>query len=149
MNKKKEEREKKTKYDTFVKPKFKYIEKSLKAGATEEDTAKAIGISYASWKLYKKAYPEFSGLIVSSKQEADLPVISALYESATGTKKVIERKIVTKDGVTEEIIIEKEIPANVDAMKFWLTNRRPEEFKNKQDVKAEAEIFEKLEDFEQ
>lgn len=135
------------KYETHVRPKFKYIEEALKGGSTEEETAKAIGISYASWKNYKKAHKEFSGLIVSAKQESDLPVISALYQAAVGGQIVKEHKVVTKNGETEEYTIEKEMAPNIDAAKFWLTNRRPKDFKNKQAAIVEAEIVDKLEEF--
>ena len=142
----KEKKERTSKYETYIRPKFSYIEEALRQGSTEQETAKALGISYASWKNYKNEHEEFNGLIVNAKQEADLPVISALYKAATGYE-VVETKTVLKDGEEQVITIRKFLFGNVEAQKFWLINRRPNEFKNKQDVIATAEIG-KLEDMD-
>ena len=139
-------KERKSKYVTCIRPKFSYIEEALRQGSTEEETAKALGVSYASWKNYKNDHEEFNGLIINAKQEADLPVISALYKAATGYE-VVETKTVSKNGERQVITIKKFLSGNVEAQKFWLTNRRPQEFKNKQDIIATAEIG-KLEDMD-
>ena len=75
--------------------------------------------------LANKKYPEIDQVLSSSKKIADELVEQSLYESCFGRT---EREItLEKDGegnITKQVVKTKYIPPNVQAIQFWLSNRR-------------------------
>lgn len=135
-----------SKLETIVEPRFDDIRKWVKNGATESEIAKALGIGYATLRRYKKQSDQLNGILSENKLQADESALGAFYSRVTGTTVIeevqerIDGKLVTVKRTT------KQIPPDVQAGQFWLINRRPEEWKNKQEIKAEV-TAKKLEDF--
>jgi len=82
-------------------------------GGTDEQIAQALGISRSTLSKYKD-HPEFQDALKKGKDDADLLVVSALYNKA-------------KSGDTV-------------AMIFWLKNRRPREWRDKHDIEHGGEV---------
>lgn len=115
-------------------------------GLTEEQIAKNVGISRSTLNEWKKKYPDISDTLKKGKDISDRMVENALFKSAIGErltlKKPIKVKEVTyKDGkrvkeiehieyADEEVIIQPNTAAQI----FWLKNRKPEMWKDKQDI---------------
>lgn len=74
----------KSKYETHVKPYFEQIDKWLNGGASEEQCAVNLGISYASWNNYKNRYDEFKALCEKPRQTLVDDLRSALVKKALG-----------------------------------------------------------------
>lgn len=74
----------KEKYDTHIQPHFEKIRKWLDGGASEEQVALALGISYASWNNYKKRYQEFDDLCRAPRTPVVLDLRSTLVRKALG-----------------------------------------------------------------
>lgn len=135
-----------SKYDTHVVPNLDKIRNWVKEGATEREIAQALGISYSGFRKYKNEYDQLNGIMAENKIVADESAVGAFYKRVTGTAVIeevqerIDGKLVTVKRTT------KQIPPDVQAGQFWLTNRMPDTWRNKQEIKAEV-TARKLEDF--
>lgn len=80
----------KSKYETHVKPYFDKITEMLNGGASEEQVAVSLGISYSSFNNYKSQYEELAELCKQPRVKLVDDLRSALIKKALGMK--IERK---------------------------------------------------------
>lgn len=74
----------KGKYETHIKPYFPKIREWLDGGASEEQVAVALGISYASWNNYKRDYPELDEICRAPRVPVVLDLRSTLVKKAIG-----------------------------------------------------------------
>lgn len=74
----------KSKYESHVKPYFEQIDKWLNNGASEEQCADNLGISYASWNNYKRRYGDFKELCEKPRASLVDDLRSALVKKALG-----------------------------------------------------------------
>lgn len=121
-----------------------------RAGLSDQQIAKNMGISRSTLNEWKKKYPDIAYALKKGKEVSDYEVENALYKRATGytekVKKVFKCKVVEYDEcgkkkkeeeVLKEGIEEVHFPPDTGAAIFWLTNRKPEEWKNRRDGKEE------------
>jgi len=109
------------------------------AGFTDEETATRLGIVRSTLSEWKKKYPKFKKALASGKKYSDEKVVKSLYERALGyeyQEKYIEDG---PKGRTEKIHI-KHLAPEVVAQIFWLKNRRPEEWRDRHDIKITENI---------
>ena len=69
-------------------------------------------------------------------------VESALYNMAVGYTEQEKKEIIKGDKIVETVIITKEIAPDLNAIKLWLYNRKPEKWKEK--VVSNEEALKKL-----
>ena len=122
------------KYELQVEPHLEAIKEWAKT-STDKEIAEALNISYASFKNYKKKHKALRGALIAGRtMEPNMDVLGAFHKRATGceVKETIKERVDGKMVVIKEII--KEIPPDVEAGKFWLKNRMPEDFKDKHDL---------------
>lgn len=74
----------KSKYETHVKPFFSKISVMLDNGASEEQVAGALGISYAAFNNYKVKYPELDELCHQPRVTVVRDARSSLVRRANG-----------------------------------------------------------------
>lgn len=86
-----------SKYNEYVKPHLKQIEKWARAGATEEEICRALGIAQSTFYEYKKKYSELSNALRAGRQCVVLDVKAALLKKALGFE-YEEKRGVKKDG---------------------------------------------------
>lgn len=135
-------------YEEKVLARLEEIGAWAREGYTEEDIAKELGISYSGFRNYKKQHMELVGVLTENKKIADNAVRAALFKRATGYTYTKERKERGEDG--KLIVVEKatvEVAADVSAAKFWLTNRDPENWKDRQSKDIHAHVDANIEDF--
>lgn len=117
-------------------------------GLTEENIAKNIGISRSTLNDWKKKFSDISDTLKKGKDVSDRMVENALFQSAIGkiykVQKPIKVKEVTYDNgkrikevehveyAEEEIVI----PPQTAAQIFWLKNRKPDYWREKQDIQV-------------
>jgi hypothetical protein len=102
-------------------------------GKTNEQIADALNINVDTLKEWMKKYPEFSTTIKEGKAYADGEVIDSLFARAKGGIKIKEITVIQNpDGTTRKEIKEKEMPPDVTAQKFWLMNRDPKTWRERQ-----------------
>jgi len=98
----------KNKYETHVADRLDVIRGWCRDGLTEEEIAKRLGIVRSSLQKYKNEYSDLSDALKEGKEAADYRVENALYNKA--------------------------INGDTTAMIFWLKNRKPEQWREKQEI---------------
>jgi len=109
-------------------------------GKTNDEVAKALGITRETLNQWKKQFPEFSDSIKGTKDIADAPVVKSLYQRALGyeytetsVKNDPDKGIITTTTV-------KQVAPDVTAQIFWLKNRQPRDWRDKQTVELGGEV---------
>lgn len=144
----------KSKYETNVQPKLFLIEMWARDGLTDEQIANNLGISNASFYNYQKEHIEFFNALKKGKEISDYEVENALFKKALGytvtVKKAFKvKEVIVKDGERKErerieyADEEVHIPADTTAQIFWLKNRRPDKWRDKQEIVHDTENVEK------
>lgn len=130
----------KCKYDSDVKPRLLEIEAWCRDGYTDEMMYTKLGISKDSFYKYKREYPEFVDVLKRGKEVIDTMVENALLKRALGYTYDEVTKERHVDPETKEIIlveskkVTKEVQPDTTAQIYWLNNRKPKEWRNKQEV---------------
>lgn len=114
-------------------------------GLTDEQIAKNIGVSRKTYYAWMKKYPEFRSAVRKNKEMADLAVENALYRSAMGY--TIEEDVMERvwDPKEKEYKVQptkkrtRYVPPSQTAQIFWLKNRRPDLWRDKQEIEHTAE----------
>ena len=101
-------------------------------GLTNEDIAKRVGISKATFYKWKKEHINFSNALKYNSDIADAAVENALYMKATGYELTETRESINEDGnTTHTQTVKKEYAPDTLAAFFWLKNRQPERWRDK------------------
>lgn len=108
------------------------VEKLAKLGLTNNDLAEFFDIGIATWYRWQNTHPEFKEMLDKWKAEADERVVRSLYERATGYS-CPEDKIFNNNGEPMVVPTVKHYPPDTVAAIFWLKNRRPDEWRDKQE----------------
>lgn len=117
-------------------------------GASYKDIADRIGIAETTLYTWKSRFEDINKALSRGREPTDIEVENALYKRALGyTEKILKnykiRKVYYEDGKkceVEELVQAYEdlhVPGDVIAQKYWLSNRKPEIWK---DRPAEREI---------
>ncbi len=103
-----------------TKYKDEYIEQAYKLallGATDKQMCDYFNVDEKTFNNWKHKHPEFFQSLKKGKEEADFNVVKSLYKKACGD--------------------DKNSP-DTTACIFWLKNRQPEKWRDKQDLNVEA-----------
>lgn len=102
-----------------------------KAGATDAEVAKNLGVSTWTINSWKNKYANFSRAINTARQLADDLVEAALFNRAIGYTYPVEKIFMDADGNPIRVKTFEHEPPNVAAQIFWLKNRKPELWREK------------------
>ena len=142
-----------SKYETNVKPKLFLVEMWARDGLTDEQIAEKLDISVASFYNYKNEHLEFFESLKKGKEVADYEVENALFKKALGYNAKVKKAFKVKEVLyengkrlkeTERIEYaedEVHIPADTTAQIFWLKNRKPNTWRDKQEPTTPNETF--------
>lgn len=109
-------------------------------GATNEDLAKRFGVDVTTLERWIARHEEFRGAIRKGREEADEAVSRSLYRRAIGYRhKAVKIAADSKGG---EHIVEytERYPPDTASMIFWLKNRRPDLWRDKQHLDVNATV---------
>lgn len=113
-----------------------YVEQAKKLcrlGATDADLADFFGVTFQTINNWKVQHPQFFESLKLSKEETDHRVEQSLYQRAMGyTCNEDDIRVVNNEIVITPTI--KHYPPDTTAMIFWLKNRKPMEWRDKQEV---------------
>lgn len=84
-------RGRKNSYETVILPKKEKIRELISQGYSEKDVAAKIGVSYATWKKYKKQISAFSSLILTEREKNIKELEKSMYMQAIGFTKRIQK----------------------------------------------------------
>lgn len=101
------------------------VEGWARAGLSDEQVAKNLGIATGTIYEWKNRFPEFAEALKKGKEVVDFEVENALFRSAVGYT-------VTENGK------ERYVPPNPTAIIFWLKNRKGDVWRDRRDVDVQA-----------
>lgn len=123
-------------------------------GLDYQQMAENIGVSASTFRLWREKYPAISAAVKHGRAHAVAEVENALHRRAVGytveVKKAIKLRRVEYDPQTQRKIREYEelavgteemhVPPDTTAQIFYLTNRKPEDWKrNRMEAATDAE----------
>lgn len=108
-------------------------------GATDAQLADFFEVSVSTINLWKVKHQEFSESIKVPKAEADERVEQSLYKRAMGYEHD-EVDIRVVEGQIVQTPIRKFYPPDTTAAIFWLKNRKPTEWRDKQEMEHSGDL---------
>lgn len=133
------------------------IEGWARDGLTEEQIAHNMGIAYSTLKNWKDDHLAILAALKKGKEVVDREVENALFERALGGTHQVRKTFKVKSTFydsqgrkceREELktgIDEVYVPGDTTAQIFWLKNRKPEQWRDKQEIQDTTAI-ERLDD---
>ena len=117
---------------TDYRPEF--VEQATKLcalGATDFELADFFGVNTATIYRWKNTHAEFCEAVTCGKEKADERVARALFNRAVGYTFESEKVFQFQGEVIRAATVEH-VPPDPSAAKLWLTNRRPDDWREKQ-----------------
>lgn len=111
-------------------------------GKTDQEVADVLGMSRTTF-LYALKSNALVDTIKNAKQIPDRKVEKSLFKRAIGYQ-YIERKRERRGVRLITTVTKKEVPGDVTACIFWLCNRVPDRWQNKQQIKHEGELVKQI-----
>ncbi len=109
-------------------------------GAIDDDIADFFDVSIRTIYNWKNEFPDFADALRNAKLALDSKVVRSLFERATGYSHK-DYKFVTHGGkITDVREYEKHYPPETAAMVFWLKNRQPALWRDKQHMELSTSI---------
>ncbi|MEI2338910.1 helix-turn-helix domain-containing protein [Priestia megaterium] len=115
-------------------------------GLTDEQIAHNVGISRSTLNDWKKKYPDISDALKKGKEVVDLQVENALLKRALGYayEEVTEESQWNEKAKRYELVVTKRVKKrqapDTTAQIFWLKNRRPDKWRDKQDFEHTGDM---------
>lgn len=133
----------KGKYEYWLTPEgLLKLEGWAREGLTDEQIAQNMAIGYSTLQTWKMKYQDIRDTLKRGKEVVDLQVENALLKRALGYEyKEISEKY-ESGTLTEKKVTKKQVVPDTTAQIFWLKNRRPDKWKDKQDVQVSGELKE-------
>ncbi len=130
---------------TAYKPEFAAIAKAMaKHGATDFDIAEELGVTTVTIWNWRSRHPDFFNALLEGKDAFDDRVERSLAQKAVGYTYHSE-KVMQFEGQIVRADVTEHVPPDVGAIKLWLSNRRPEKWRDKSEVNLTGdEAFVKL-----
>lgn len=107
-----------------------------KDGLIDEQIATNIGVSYSTFRDWKKKFPALSAALKESKEVVDRQVENALFKSAVGF--IYEEETVTNAG--DVVLVKKYSKPNTTAQIFWLKNRKRNQWTDKSEIDVSGTV---------
>ena len=109
-------------------------------GATDKDLAMFFDTSEQTINSWKEHQPEFLESLKRGKLEADAVVAQKLYHRAIGYEHVETITANYQGKITDKLDVVKHYAPDPTAAIFWLKNRQPDKWRDKQDVNLSGDI---------
>lgn len=137
----------KGKYEKWLKPEsLQLLEAWARDGLTDEQIAEKMDICPATLYNWKLKHLEILEALKKGKDVVDIEVENSLLKRAKGCTVVEETQelMINPDTGKRELIttkkVIKEIPPDTTAQIFWLKNRRPDLWRDKQSMELSGEV---------
>lgn len=123
-----------------IEDKLTLVEGWARDGLTNEQIAENLGIGKTTFYKMLNEHSELSELLKKSKEVVDYEVENALLKRALGyeyEEKTYETKYDEKTGKSLERLtkrVTKQVAPDTTAQIYWLNNRKPKQWRNKQDI---------------
>ena len=129
------ERMAKGKYQEWLEPDgLLKLEGYARDGLIDEQIAKNMGIALSTLKLWKNGHPAILAALKRGKEVVDIQVENALFKRAIGYTYEEVKEEEMPDGRIRRTVTTKEVAGDTTAQIFWLKNRKPAEWRDKQNI---------------
>jgi len=116
------------------------VEKLCRLGATDKEIADFFNVCEATINNWKIDEPMFLESLKRGKAISDMNVADSLYKRATGYSHP-DTKFATHEGkITDREEYTKHYAPDPTACFFWLKNRQPEKWRDKQDIEHSGNV---------
>lgn len=102
---------------------------------TDAELAEHFGVSESTLNRWKHDHQEFRESLKAGKELADVAVANSMHRMATGFREKVERPVSGPDG-PEVVSFEQYFPPIPVAAIFWLKNRQPAQWRDRQEVQV-------------
>lgn len=121
-----------------------YVEQARKLaalGATDIEVADFFDVDVRTIYRWKHVHPDFCQSLNAGKEKADERVVNSLYQRAVGYEQD-EVKIFMPSGADAPVYApyRAKIAPDTTAAIFWLKNRKPADWRDKQDVEHSGAV---------
>ena len=140
MSKKRSRRRPTTYKDWITEEGLEKIAGWARDGLVNEQIAQQIGIHPSTLYDWQNKYPEIAESLKQGKEVIDRQVESALLKRALGYEYEEVKMIVTESGGKRVEKTRKQVLPDVTAQIFWLKNRKPKEWRDKQEVEHSGDL---------
>ena len=107
-------------------------------GMIDKDMADRFQVAESTFHKWKKDHPEFKKALKKGKETPDNQAISALLKSGLGYFVIESETYYDADGnITGSVERRKWIKENSTSLIFWLKNRLPEDWKDRQEIEID------------
>ena len=131
----------KGKYEYWLTPEgLLKLEGWARDGLTDEQIAENMGIHRDTLIEWKKKYSDISDTLKRGKEIVDIQVENALLKRALGYSYKETTHELIEGGMQVTKVVEKEVIPDTTAQIFWLKNRRPDKWRDKQDVQVSGSL---------
>lgn len=103
-------------------------------GYTDKQVALQVGVNESTVNNWKKKHPDFFKSLKEWKSTADNQVEASLFQRAIGYDTEETKVFCTKDGSIKTHTMKKHYAPDVTAQIFWLKNRQPDKWRDKQEI---------------
>ena len=128
-----------------TKYKEEYAEQAYKLcllkNTTDADLAAFFDVDESTVNNWKQGYPEFFESIKNGKDIADAKVAASLFDRATGYSHPEDKIFLGKDNEPVIVPTTKHYPPDATSMIFWLKNRKPDVWRDKQELEHSGEVL--------
>ena len=108
-------------------------------GFTDKDLADFFGVTETTINNWKNSYPSFFESIKEAKAFSDQEVEKALYKRAIGYEFEEHKEELSEQG-KKLTVTKKQLAGDTTAQIFWLKNRQPDRWRDKQHVEANVSV---------
>lgn len=104
-------------------------------GATDKALADFFGVAESTINKWKIDHKEFSESLKGGKDDADATVADSLFKRANGYEhNAVKIFADAKTGAEMAVSYVERYPPDTTAMIFWLKNRQPEKWRDRQEI---------------
>jgi DNA-binding XRE family transcriptional regulator len=108
---------------------------AAKLGATDREIAEMLGVSERTLNYWKQEHPELVDSLKLAKEAADDRVEKSLYRRALGySHDAVKIFADPKTGAEQIVPFTEHYPPDTTAAIFWLKNRKPAEWRDRQEL---------------
>ena len=103
-------------------------------GLIDKQIAHNMGVSYTTFKGWRNKFPQMAEALAKGKEVVDREVENALYKRALGYWVTETETTTLSDGTTKTTEKRRHIVPDTTAQIFWLKNRKPDQWREKNDL---------------
>lgn len=116
------------------------LEGWVRAGLNQQEIASNMGMSLASLLKFREREPEIKKVMTYSKNIADTIVENALFKKCTGFKVTLSEAKMNAKGEVVKLSKEVYYPPDIQAIIFYLTNKKADIWQNRKSMETKVEI---------